>query len=96
MLTYVNSPLIMSPRAKHPNKEIDAAVKYAESNGWQVKKSTGHAWGALFCPEKNQDGCIIRVWSTPQSPENHARQIVRFVNKCSHAKTSKTDGMERP
>lgn len=85
----------MRPRNKHPNKDIEAAVKYAESNGWRVKKSKGHAWGSLFCPEKSRSGCIIRVWSTPRNNENHANQIINFVNNCPHTKTSKTGGKEK-
>ena len=39
-------------RKKHPNKEIEAALKHAEENGWLVQKSgkSSHAWGKLLCP----------------------------------------------
>ena len=41
-------------RKKHPNKEIEAALKHAEENGWLVQKSgkSSHAWGKLLCPYK--------------------------------------------
>jgi hypothetical protein len=45
-------------RVKHPNKEIGAAIVYAEQNGW-VFKNTGnsaHAWGKLLCPLHTRAG----------------------------------------
>ncbi len=32
--------------ARHPNKEIEAALQYAKSKGWSIIKSLkGHCWG---------------------------------------------------
>lgn len=69
-------------RARHPNKEIEAAVQYAESLGWKLHISSGHAWGHLYCPLNTRDGCIVSVWSTPRSAEGHAKAIVRAINRC--------------
>jgi hypothetical protein len=74
-------------RPRHPNKHIEAAVRYAEALGWEVEISAGHAWGRLFCPERSRDGCIVSVWSTPWKPENHARHIRREVDLCSHGES---------
>jgi hypothetical protein len=71
-------------RPKHPNKDIEAAVQYAESVGWSVKMSNGHAWGRLLCPMSTREGCIISVWSTPKDPFAHARRIRRDVDMCPH------------
>jgi hypothetical protein len=71
-------------RPRHPDKHIEAAVRYAEGLGWRVRKSKGHAWGRLLCPAGTRDGCIISVWSTPRDPENHARHIRRDVDGCPH------------
>ena len=71
-------------RPRHPNKHIEEAIRYAESVGWRVQVSGGHAWGRLFCPQSSQQGCIISVWSTPRNPENHARHIWREVDLCPH------------
>jgi hypothetical protein len=71
-------------RARHPNKHIQDAVKYAERRGWRVEMSAGHAWGRLFCPRHDRDGCQFSVWSTPRNPENHAKQIRRRVDACPH------------
>lgn len=71
-------------RPRHPDKEIEKAVRYAESLGWRVEISRGHAWGRLFCPLATPDGCIINVYSTPRSGQNHARHIVKDVDHCPH------------
>lgn len=71
-------------RPRHPDKHIEKAVQYAEQQGWRVEMSSGHSWGQLFCPQSTREGCIIRVWSTPRSPENHARQIRKSVDSCPH------------
>lgn len=86
-LTNVNAACYDSramARRRHRNKHIEAAVRYAESVGWRVEISGGHAWGRLFCPEPSREGCIICVWSTPRSAENHARHIRREVDLCPH------------
>jgi hypothetical protein len=74
----------MADRPRHPNKEIEAAVAYAEGQGWTWFKVQGHAWGKLYCPHHDRDGCIVFVWSTPRVPEHHARQIRREVDRCPH------------
>jgi len=70
-------------RPRHPKKEIEDAVTYAEVRGWVVEISNGHAWGKLYCPFRDPEGCIVSVWSTPRSAGNHARQIMRAVDRCS-------------
>lgn len=73
-------------RKKHPNKEIEAAVCFAENHDWKYRKagSSAHAWGRLSCPLNGREGCTMSIWSTPRSAENHAKQIIRNVKKCSH------------
>jgi hypothetical protein len=74
------------PRPRHPNKHIEAAIQFAESLGWEVQISQGHAWGRLYCPEHSREGCIISIWSTPRVPEHHARLIRKLVRQCPHTK----------
>jgi len=77
-------------RDKHPQKEIESALKYAESKRWRVEKSKGksaHAWGRIYCPTRLKpcsggERCITSVWSTPKSPTNHAKQLKRLVDRC--------------
>ena len=69
-------------RPRHTNKEIEAAVQAAETSGWRVELSNGHAWGHLLCPNHTRDGCMVAVWSTPKHPENHAKAIRRAVTRC--------------
>ncbi len=73
-------------RPKHPNKDIEAALKYAEENDWRYQSSgkSSHAWGKMLYPEKSREGCRLSVWSTPKSPVNHARQIIKKVDQCIH------------
>jgi hypothetical protein len=86
-LTVVNTNgIVMAEgRSRHPNKEIESAVRYAERLGWRFEHSTGHGWGRLFCPFATREGCIISVWSTPRGPQNHARRIRAKVDSCPHA-----------
>lgn len=72
-------------RPRHPDKHIEKAVRYAESLGWRVQISSGHAWGKIFCPQSTRDGCYFCVWSTPRNAENHARHIRREVDLCPHS-----------
>lgn len=71
-------------RPRHPNKHIEKAIRYAESCGWTVELSSGHAWGHLLCPLRTRDGCIVSVWSTPRNAEHHARHIRREIDRCQH------------
>jgi hypothetical protein len=73
-------------RSKHPNKEIEGSISYAEENGWTYKDSgkSAHAWGQLLCPLHTREGHRIMIWSTPRSSYNHAQQIRRAVDKCQH------------
>lgn len=79
---------------KHSNKEVRAAIKYAIAQGWEFDERNGHAFGILNCPtNKGCRGghyCTLSVWSTPKSPENHAKSIMSAINKCtSKGKTDK-------
>lgn len=79
-------------RSRHPDAEIENAVRYAESLGWAVQMSAGHAWGRLYCPHATREGCILSVWSTPRNPGNHARHIRNTVDKCPHAENAEKSG----
>lgn len=77
-------------RAKHPKKEVEAALRHAESQGWRVEKArgNGHAWGRIYCPRNDRgcrcgEFCISSIWSTPKRPANHANAIRRIVGDCS-------------
>jgi hypothetical protein len=72
----------MADRPRHPNKEIEAAISFAEASGWRWRKM-GH-WGRLFRAFAGREGCQFGVNGTPRNPENHARQIRRAVNRCRH------------
>lgn len=73
-------------RTRHPKKEIEAAVAYAESKGWTLVSAgkSAHAWGILRCPANQRGGCSKSVYSTPRSAQNHADDIRRYVDRCTH------------
>lgn len=71
-------------RSRHPNKEIEAAIREAEARGWRVQAGGSHAWGFLLCTEQSREGCRVTVYSTPRNPENHARQIRYQIGACTH------------
>ncbi|WP_111748454.1 hypothetical protein [Salinisphaera orenii] len=75
-------------RRSHPKKEVEAAVQYAERNGWRVEIGGSHAWGKLYCPYNDPDCrcgafCITSVASTPRNADTHARQLCRVVDNCA-------------
>lgn len=72
-------------RSRHPNKEIEASLQYAEAKGWRIEKSKhGHNWGRIMCPHRGQEGCMKFVYSTPRNTNRHAQDIRRYVDNCSH------------
>jgi len=72
--------------ANHPNKHIRPAVEYALSHSWTLRKSgpRAHIWGRLYCPRQDRDGCSKAVYSTPKDGEDHAKDIRRAVDRCTH------------
>lgn len=75
-------------RARHPDKDIEAALQFAEDRGWRLRMACGHAWGRMYCPYNDTDCrcgefCIVSIWSTPRSGSHHARASRRVVENCS-------------
>lgn len=79
---------------RHKDKDIQAAVEYAQLRGWRLFVGGSHAWGFLNCPHEERDGCRISIWSTPRNPTNFARRIVRTVDACPHV--MRPEAGERP
>lgn len=76
-------------RPRHPNKEVEEAIQYAESLGWTVRMQ-GH-WGRLYCAHADRDGCHFGVHGTPKNAGNHARQVMRVVDRCPHQEREEAD-----
>lgn len=67
------------PEARHPKKEVHEAVDELRKADWEVELRTGHAWAVAKCP---YGCCMVSIWSTPQVPGNHARQLRRSLERC--------------
>ena len=81
----VAEPETEMARPRHPNKEIEAVLEYAEAHGWTVTHSKGgHAWGRMKCRFGQRDGCQRSIFSTPKNPHKHARELRAMVDKCPH------------
>jgi hypothetical protein len=78
-------------RQRHPIKEIEAVVRYAISLGWRFVKGSGHAWGILYCPRGERDGCHYSVYCTPKNPFRHAQQLRNRINRCPHRQDEEHD-----
>ena len=73
-------------RSRHPNKEIEAAIIYAESRGWSFVRTGSHGWGVFHCPFADRTGHQFTVLSTPRVPHDHAERFRRLINRCQHQK----------
>lgn len=59
-------------------KERRKAIKELERLGCTVDQTAaGHKWGRVTAP----NGAVTSIWSTPRSPENHARDLVRWAER---------------
>lgn len=76
----------MIKRKKHPNKEIEKAIQYAEKRGWEYRESgnSSHTWGKLHCPLHTREGHHMSIYTTPKNPTNYAKLIYQRVDKCEH------------
>lgn len=79
-------------RRRHPAKEIEDVLRYAEEKDWRVEVGGAHAWGKMKCPCNDghcgtREHCITSIWSTPTSVGNHARQLRRIVDRCPEEKS---------
>jgi len=84
-------------RTKHPQKDVEAALAHAETQGWHIEVGGAHAWGKLYCPYNDEEcrcgiHCITSIWSTPKNPGNFAKALRRVVDKCTiHSNKSEQD-----
>lgn len=71
-------------KGRHKDKDIQAAIEYAVSNGWVLEVGGSHAWGFLYCPHHERGGCRRPIYSTPRNAWKHARDIRHSVDTCRH------------
>jgi hypothetical protein len=66
---------------KHPKKEVNDALDYADQHGFHVGRTvSGHRWGRITCT----CGASVSIWSTPKSPHDHSRRLCRWVLQHDH------------
>lgn len=78
-------------RPSHPKKEVEEAIRYAESYGWSVSVGGAHAWGKMLCPYNDSECrcgefCRVGIWSTPKDAGNHGKALKRVVDNCTTRK----------
>jgi len=80
---------------KHPNKHIRDAIDYALQNGWVIIDTgkSGHSFCRLKCVLGHNEH-QMSIWSTPKSPENHAKQILNKVKQCNGESNEQADGKD--
>ena len=73
---------------RHPDKEVDAAVKAMRRAGWRIERNktrAAHAWGKAFCPSEGQQAhweCAVSISGTPRSGANEARRLRHRIKRC--------------
>jgi hypothetical protein len=68
--------------SKHPKKEVNEVLDYADMLGHKVEQTAaGHKWGRITCSL----GHRVSVWSTPRNPGNHARDLRKWADQHVHA-----------
>lgn len=80
-----NNTVGRRPMKEHPNKHIQAALNYALVKGWYFVPGgkSSHCFGRIRCGLSTHRDHMMSIWSTPGNPENHAKQIIRMVERCS-------------
>lgn len=74
-------------RAKHPKKQVEAALKEAEEVDFRVESGRGH-WGVIYCPGIREGKCPpFSVNGSPKNADNEGKRIRRFVARCPHKQT---------
>jgi len=72
----------MVSAGRHPKSAVASALAAAKGVGLTVKEDhNGHRWGTVTCAACGED---VTVWSTPRSPDAHAKWIKRFVARHTH------------
>jgi len=62
------------------------AIESARAAGWHLRQTRGHGYGRGFCRRVARGGvvCKVIINTTPQRPEDRARDLVRAIRDCPH------------
>ena len=70
------------PRQRHPDPDIERALRTAESSGWRIDvRHHGHVWGRMFCAHGHPHD-QVSIWSTPRIGHDHAEALMRAIRRC--------------
>ena len=77
---------MLMARPKHPNKDIEKALQYAEAKGWRFPslKAMLRTLGAGSIVRCNRNWAAECRLGLHQGTPNHVKQIKRIVNCCEH------------
>lgn len=68
----------VASKGRHQKSDIAKALDDAKAAGMTVLfDKNGHRWGYVICAPCGQR---FKVWGTPKSPSDHAKDICRFVS----------------
>ena len=72
-----------SGRPRHPNKEIEKALREADEAGWAYRKpgKSSHVWGRMLLPGNPGEGAEFSVYCSPRNPGNTVKVIRRMVKR---------------
>ena len=77
------------PRRRHPDRDVENALKYAEQHGWRIHVLSGHAhaWGRMYWPDEcmrcgRPRHRMLSVASTLRNAPDHAADLRRSVRRC--------------
>ncbi|MEV6342942.1 hypothetical protein [Actinoplanes sp. NPDC051851] len=68
------------------------AIDRARRGGWHLRKTLGHGFGRIFCRRVEPGGavCKVPIFTTPQRPEDRAKDILRAFRDCPHHHADQT------
>ncbi len=68
----------MTERSKHPKKELESVLLWAESQGWRVTRGKGYYMRWCPCPEQHK-----RTVKLSPSHPRYRRELLGWLERCT-------------
>jgi hypothetical protein len=68
----------------HSKPSWREAIGSARAAGWHLQLFSGHSWGKVVCSRTMANPCAKLIFSTGKSSENHAKDLLRLIQRCPH------------